>query len=218
MCLTDLRNILGPLLGAIFAERATWRGLFYFICPICIICAAISQWLLPSNMPTVNYRETIQKIDFLGLITGSAAIVLLLIPISGGGAYFAWASPMVIAMLSIGGMLTVAFVVIEWKIAQLPMFPLYLWKNVPVAALLLQNFLLGIAWYSYIYYLPLYYQNAHGYSPIMSAVLTIPMVVAQSSFSILSGRYISQFKRYGEVIWSGFAIWTRKWWILINHP
>lgn len=34
------------------------------------------------------------------------------------------------------------------------------------------------------------------------------MVSCQSIFSILSGQYISRCKRYGEVIWAGFGIWT----------
>ncbi|PQE15302.1 MFS transporter protein [Rutstroemia sp. NJR-2017a BVV2] len=46
------------------------------------------------------------------------------------------------------------------------------------------------------------------YSPLMSAALTIPFVATQSSFSIVSGQYISRRKRYGEIIWIGFILWT----------
>jgi MFS family permease len=38
--------------------------------------------------------------------------------------------------------------------------------------------------------------------------LTIPFVASQSVFSILSGQYVSRTKRYGEIIWSGYALWT----------
>lgn len=77
-----------------------------------------------------------------------------------------------------------------------------------VAALLAQSFLLGWSYQSLVYYLPQYYQNVRGYDTIVSAALSIPIVVMQSIFSILSGQYISRRKRYGQVIWAGFFCWT----------
>lgn len=55
----------------------------------------MTWWILPSNPPTGGLRDKIRKIDFLGLITSAAGLILLLIPISGGGSYFEWNSPMV---------------------------------------------------------------------------------------------------------------------------
>ena len=54
----------------------------------------------------------------------------------------------------------------------------------------------------------MYYQNARGWSPIVSAALVTPMVGCQSVASVLSGQYISRMKRYGEVVWLGFGLWT----------
>lgn len=75
-------------------------------------------------------------------------------------------------------------------------------------ALLLQSFLLGWVYQSYLYYLPQYYQNIRGYSAIVSAALSAPLVFMQSIGSIVSGQYISRRNRYGEVLWTGFACWT----------
>lgn len=36
-------------------------------------------------MPKLNLKETVARIDFLGLFLGTAAVVLLLIPTSEGG-------------------------------------------------------------------------------------------------------------------------------------
>lgn len=166
------------------------------------------------------------KIDFYGIIASSIGIIFLLIPISGGGSYFQWNSAMVISMLVIGACSLVAFVFIEWKVASLPMLPgalqlvpfvnsrgadlwtVVFFKNKVLCALFLQSFLLGAVYQSYLYYLPLYYQNARGWSPIVSAAMTAPMVGCQALASIASGQYISRTKRYGEVIWAGFGLWT----------
>lgn len=118
--MVGLGNALGPLIAAGFEEHLTWRGLFYLLAPLVLLAALASWRFLPSNMPKLNFRQTIEKVDFLGLITGTAAVILLLIPISEGGHDdVAWNSPMIIAMLVVGGACGVAFVIIEWKFARL---------------------------------------------------------------------------------------------------
>lgn len=83
-----------------------------------------------------------------------------------------------------------------------------MFKNPPVCVLLLQNILFGIVYYSQLYYLPLFFQNARQLSPIISAALILPIPFSQMAFSIASGQYISRRERYGEVIWAGFFLWT----------
>lgn len=102
----------------------------------------------------------------------------------------------------------ITFLIVEWKFALMPMMPLRLFKIPAISAIMAQNFLFGIVYYSHLYYLPIYYQNARRFSPLLSAALTIPFVAGQSTLSILSGQYVSRTKRYGEVIWSGYALWT----------
>src|ERR1700759_3911414 len=84
----------------------------------------------------------------------------------------------------------------------------YVFKNPPVAAILVQQFFFGIIFYGYLYYLPLYYQNVRRFEPVKSAYMTIPLVVTQSIASICSGQYISRMKRYGECIVGGYVILT----------
>lgn len=64
-----------------------------------------------------------KRIDYGGIFFGSAALLLLLIPIAGGGDYFEWNSPMVISMLVLGGCCVLVFVYIEHRVAVLPMMP-----------------------------------------------------------------------------------------------
>ncbi|KAK1978463.1 major facilitator superfamily domain-containing protein [Colletotrichum cereale] len=203
-----LGNILGPLLAAAFVEKATWRAFFWMLSPLGVIVGIISYYLLPSKPPEGDIMESVKKIDYAGSFTSSAGVILLLIPISGGGAYFPWNSAMVISMLTIGAISLVTFVFVEWRFAKLPMMPVSMFKNKVVAVLLAQSFLFGAVYQSYLYYIPLYLQNAHQYSVIQSATIYIILVACQSVFSILSGQYIARFQRYGEVIWAGFGLWT----------
>jgi hypothetical protein len=62
-------------------------------------------------------------------------------------------------MITLGSISMLIFVIVEWKIAVMPMMPLRLFKIPAVAAIIAQNFLLGIVYSSHLYYLPIYYQN-----------------------------------------------------------
>lgn len=224
-----LGNMVGPFIAAAFAQHSTWRGLFWLVSPLAALCCLVCFFILPSSSQSLrlDFRTVIKKIDYWGILFGSAAIVLILIPVSGGGSYFAWDSPLVISMLAVGGICTLAFFFVEHKIALLPMMPckfscsyisvthcrglnqaVSLFTNAPVCVLLLQNFLFGIVYYSQLYYLPLFFQNARQMSPITSAALVLPLTAAQMTLSILSGQYISRRERYGEVLWTGFFLWT----------
>lgn len=54
----------------------------------------------------------------------------------------------------------------------------------------------------------MYYQNVRRWSELESAALLVPIVIGQSVTSVLSGQYISRRKRYGEVLWFGYTLWT----------
>ncbi|KAF9880058.1 hypothetical protein CkaCkLH20_02012 [Colletotrichum karsti] len=206
--MVGLGNVLGPFLAAAFVERATWRAFFYMLTPLGVAVGVIAYFFLPSNPPDEDFSSSVKKIDYAGSFTSSAGVILLLIPISGGGAYFPWNSAMVISMLTIGALALVSFVIVEWKFAKLPMMPIPIFKNKAVVIMLAQTFLFGAAYQSYLYYVPLYLQNAHQFSVLQSAIIYVGLVVCQAVFSILSGQYISRTKRYGEVIWLGFGFWT----------
>lgn len=203
-----LGNAAGPLIAAAFTQHSTWRGLFYLNAPLCLIAAGIAAWTLPQSMPKVNFRETIRKVDWIGLFFSTAAIILILIAISDGGHGTPWNSAETISMLVVGSICAIAFVIVEWKFAKLPMMPLEMWRNKSVAFMLVQSFLLGMNYYALIYYLPLYYQNVGGYDVMKSAVLILPLVLVQAAFSALGGQYMSFIGHYIEVILIGFAVWT----------
>lgn len=120
-----LANMVGPCLAAAFVHDSTWRAFFWLLSPLAAICGVGCYYTIPTlkDAPKMKFKEVSSKIDYWGIAAGSAAIVLILIPISGGGHYFAWNSPMIITMLTIGGACMLGFLYIEYKIALLPMMP-----------------------------------------------------------------------------------------------
>lgn len=116
-------NVIGPFIGAAFIMHTTWRGFFWLISPLAACSIIVGYFLIPSNVRKDGFKKNVERIDFYGIIASSIGIIFLLIPISGGGSYFQWNSPMVISMFVIGGCSLIAFFLIEWKVASLPMLP-----------------------------------------------------------------------------------------------
>lgn len=82
------------------------------------------------------------------------------------------------------------------------------YRSPAIIILLAQSFLLGAVYQSMVYYIPLYLQNAHQFSAIVSAAIFAPLAGIQAVMSALSGLVITRFKNYGQVIRFGFAMWT----------
>lgn len=200
-------NAVGPFIAASFVHRGDWRGFFYFLCPSSAFMSLFIYFFVPDNRPKEKAWVSFKKIDFWGVSTSSSALILLLVPLSGGGNLYSWNSPLVISMMSIGGVIFLLFVFVEWKISRLPMMPIRLFTNLSVAIILWQNLLFGIAYYSNLYFLPIFYQVCRGWSPIRSATLVLPLVLTQSLVSTACGQIISRTKRYGYVIYFGFTMW-----------
>ncbi|KAH7121502.1 major facilitator superfamily domain-containing protein [Dactylonectria macrodidyma] len=206
--MAGLGNAIGPFLAAALIQRTSWRTFFYMLSPLGAITACLTYFYLPSKPPTASFKDSVRQVDWMGSLVSSTGVILLLIPITGGGAYFSWDSPMVVSMLAVGFVAFLSFIAWEWKLAKLPMMPMEIFSNSVVVVMFLQSFLFGSVYQAYLYYIPLYLQNAHQLSVMTSAIVYIPLVIAQSLVSILSGQYISRRKRYGEVIVFGFGIWT----------
>ncbi|KAI1133024.1 putative MFS transporter [Nemania abortiva] len=208
-----LGNVIGPFLAAAFIARASWRAFFWTTAPLAAALGVVSFYTLPSTPLTQGLKENVRKIDYGGVLLSTTSIIFLLVPISGGGAYFPWTSPMVVSMLVLGAVCLSLFIVWEWKIAKLPMIPSKRYipfrkPSLDVAVLLGQNFLLGCAYQSLLYYLPLYLQNARQYSVMQSAAVVAVPVGVQSLSSVLSGRFISWVGHWKGVVCTGICLWT----------
>ena len=199
---------LGPLAGAVFTEKVTWRWTFWFTVPISVCVIILIWYILPLKPVRGNIKSKIMRVDFVGSLLSLAGTILLLIPVSGGGATYAWDSPLVISMFVIGGLLYIAFVVYEWRFARLPIMPIEPFKNLSVSLVMAQTFLVGIVYYGQLFYLIYYYQTVLRLSIIASGLLLLPLILTQTATAAISGKIIQKTGRYNPCIWAGFLIWT----------
>ncbi|KAL1409048.1 hypothetical protein Q8F55_005872 [Vanrija albida] len=204
----SLGNAAGPFIGGGLATAGQWRWLFRVTAILGALCGVACQLTLPLKPVSGSVRTKLAQIDYAGVLLSAAATVLLLVPISGGGSVFAWNGAVVISLLSVGAVCAAAFIVVEWRLARLPVLPMRIFANVSSATAVLGQFCIGLAYYAGIFYIPIYLQYVKACTPLAAGALGLSYSLPQAGWAVVAGWYVSSTNRYKRVVVLGAASWT----------
>jgi|SRR6478752_1302723 len=115
--------------------------------------------------------------------------------INSGGSMWAWKNVKTVSILTIGIIMLFVFIIIEAFFARIPIIPLRLFRQKSPAVLILTGFLHDFAWQSTQYFVPLYYQTVRGFTPLKSAMLIVPFLLAQGLAGAASGPIMARYAR-----------------------
>lgn len=202
-----MATILGPVIGALLTERATWRWIFFINLPI-----SGAAWILLAFVLRVRYnkdtaRNALKRTDLGGNSLLVASVVAILLALTWGGTQYPWNSWRTVLPLTIGLVGLVAFLWIQsTTLIPEPTMPIRLFANRTSLGGFLLTFLHALIMYAMVYFLPLYFQAVKNTGILESGVNTIALFATAMSFSTVSALLLSRFGRYVPLFFSGWAL------------
>ena len=184
---TTLAIALGPVLGGVLVDVASWRWVFFINLPISVFLLVV----LYAGVPESRDESRAQKLDLAGavLITlGLGGVVYGLLESSRLG----FAATEVWGAMVAGLVLTLLFIYRQMTAAS-PMLPLGLFRSRAFTGANIMTFLLYGAMSGSLFFLPFNLMQVQGWSATEAGASMLPLILAIAIFSLGAQRLVARF-------------------------
>ncbi|CAM7687709.1 MFS transporter [Atlantibacter hermannii] len=190
--------LLGPALGGILVEYASWHWIFLINLPVGIVGAVATLWLMP------NYTMQTRRFDFSGFLLlafGMAALTLALDGQKTLGIPTAWLGQMVA-----GGVIALGLYLKHARGNDRALFRLELFRTRSFSTGLLGSFFGRIGSGMLPFMTPVFLQIGLGFSPFHAGLMMMPMVLGSMGIKRIVVQIVNRFGYRHVLVFSTLAL------------
>lgn len=177
---------IGPTLAGYILEHFSWEVMFYGMIPPAVI-VIICGFIYLTNVSERAYS----KVDILSVVLSTVGFGALLYGFSRAGTE-GWSSAEVLVSLVAG---VLALVLFTWRqlVSRNPLLDLRAFKYNMFSLTTIINMAVTVVMYADMMLLPLYLQNARGYTPMESGLLMLPGALVMGFLMPVTGKLFDRF-------------------------
>ncbi|KAI1137810.1 major facilitator superfamily domain-containing protein [Hypoxylon sp. FL0543] len=177
----SLGSVLGPTVGALFSDFVTWRWIGWINLPLLGISCPLLVFFLRLRSLDSSLEAKVKRLDWGGMSLFAVGCTLFVLPLSWADSLYPWNSYQTIVPLLLGAAVLAGFAVYEAK-PEAPVVPYRIFQSRTAMVTLCGGFAHGLALFTLLQYLPLFFQAVKLDSRIGSALTLLP-----TSFSSILG-------------------------------
>ena len=171
---------IGPLIGGVFTEELGWASIFYLNVPVGIVAAVLAYTKVAESR---NPDQT--RVDWLGTVTFSAALFMLVFAIIRGEAE-GWGSTLIIGLFAGSVILLIVFLVAQ-VVQKHSMLDVSLFGKPTFVGASLVAFALAASMFSMFLYLNIFLQASLGLSALEAGLRFLPITILSFVVAAISG-------------------------------
>ena len=188
---------VGPLLGGVLSQHASWQWIFIINVPVGVATFALGSRVIPESKVEAGPG----RLDLPGLLTSAIALFALTYALIEGQRR-GWTSPLILGCFTVAVGLGLAFVRIELSSRQ-PMVAMSLFRERVFSGGIVALMMWGFGLFGIYFFTSLYLQNVLGFSPTKAGLAFLPMALLMAGGAVISEQVT---RRIGAHLVVGFAM------------
>ncbi|MGR3494827.1 MDR family MFS transporter [Citreimonas sp.] len=183
-------TVLGPLIGGFLVEQLSWHWIFFANLPVGLTAFVALALTLKRQAPRARARVDYAGAALLAIFLSDAVLLSGARGVSLPGGDAVLVGGVVLALCALAG-----FIAVERRAAE-PILPLALFRNPTFLVVNAVGFLVGMAMFGTITFMPLFLQVVKDVDATTSGLFLLPMMGGLLGTSILAGQVMSRTGRY----------------------
>jgi EmrB/QacA subfamily drug resistance transporter len=178
----------GALIGGLLTQSLGWQAIFAVNVPLGLAVIVLGTRVIPPSRAHDGPRH----FDASGAVLVTAGLVALTFGIVRTDT-LGWGSPGVLAPLAAGLVLLAGFLLVEGRVARVPLVPLSIFRRGQLRIANLVIVLLYAGFFPVWFFLTIYLQQVLHYDAITAGVAFLPMTLSIFAASSLAPRVVGRF-------------------------